>query len=120
MVLVRPDDESLQSTCRTWTEQFPENIQIIDSEENEGTAFDIAVVHELTEDQLDLIKDFRQVPIAAKGKIEPFDPIEEKGSGFIYDEGNSWTLFAALVRASETFRFPYDWMNLVKAVQRII
>ena len=28
---------------------------------------------------------------------------------------NPWSAFAALVRANENFRFPYDWKNIQKS-----
>ncbi len=55
------------------------------------------------------------VPISPKRKeISDYDPNSEAGNGFVYKENDYWCMFAALVRALETFKFPYDWNNIVK------
>lgn len=43
-----------------------------------------------------------------------YDPVREKGAGFVYADASVWSLFAAIVRAVETYKLPYDW----KGVQR--
>jgi hypothetical protein len=55
------------------------------------------------------------VPISPNRKeIADYDPNRETGNGFVYKENDHWCAFATLVRAVETFRFPYDWTNIVK------
>lgn len=55
------------------------------------------------------------IPVSYKGmKTQNYDPNQETGNSFIYNENNHWAIFAALVRAMETFRFPYDWKNIVR------
>ncbi|PKL36487.1 hypothetical protein CVV38_01105 [Candidatus Peregrinibacteria bacterium HGW-Peregrinibacteria-1] len=54
------------------------------------------------------------VPIGLREKgIEDYNPNKETGNGFCYDENDIWSLFAAVVRAKETFRFPFDWKHLI-------
>ncbi|OGJ56038.1 hypothetical protein A2706_01780 [Candidatus Peribacteria bacterium RIFCSPHIGHO2_01_FULL_51_35] len=57
------------------------------------------------------------VPVAPESKhLEQYDPIQENGFAFLYDTGNEkqilWHCFAALVRALETHRFPFDWRTI--------
>ena len=55
------------------------------------------------------------LPIAPRdfqGLIENYNPNLESGNGFLFEEKNTWSLFAALVRASEHYRFPYDWKTI--------
>lgn len=47
--------------------------------------------------------------------VENYNPNEESGNGFTFQEGNYWSLFEALVRMKESFRFPYDYKNIQKA-----
>lgn len=55
------------------------------------------------------------IPIAISGpKAQNYDPNSEQGNSFTYSKTSPWSIFAALVRASETFRFPYDWKNIVR------
>lgn len=43
------------------------------------------------------------------GMADDYDPVLESGTSFLYRAGSVWSLHAALVRALETFRLPYDW-----------
>lgn len=43
-----------------------------------------------------------------------YNPVEEDGNGFFFEKHTQWSVFAAVVRALETYRFPYDWDNVVK------
>lgn len=54
------------------------------------------------------------VPDDAQEIIEDYNPNQEKGNGFIYKTKNYWSAFSAIIRAKESFRFPYDYMNLQK------
>ncbi len=55
------------------------------------------------------------VPISPNMEgIMDYDPNRETGNSFVYKENDYWCIFAALIRALETFRFPYDWANIVK------
>lgn len=55
------------------------------------------------------------VPISpSRPEISDYNPNKETGNGFVYKENDCWCMFAAIVRALETFKFPYDWNNIVK------
>jgi len=55
------------------------------------------------------------VPISGKRKeVSNYNPNSETGNGFVYDNDNVWGIFAAIVRALETFKFPYDWKHIVR------
>jgi len=43
-----------------------------------------------------------------------YNPLQEKGNGFYFKNPTAWEMFAAVVRALETYQFPYDWENLVR------
>jgi len=117
LCIVDTDKKSFQKQyCHEWQGKYPKAIKCISGEEADNDVFDMVVLEDLTVENLKSLKEHKMVPVAEKGKIEPFDPIEEKGNGFVFEEGNAWSLFAALVRAAETYRFPYDWQNIVKAV----
>jgi len=46
------------------------------------------------------------------GILENYNPVKETGNSFLYE--NSWEFFVALVRAVETYKFSYDWNQIVK------
>jgi len=55
------------------------------------------------------------VPVSSPRKeIIDYNPNSETGNAFIFHREDTWNLFATLVRALETFKFPYDWKHIVK------
>jgi starch synthase len=54
-------------------------------------------------------------PDSMKHLVEDYNPNQETGHGFLYQRGNLWAAFAAIVRARESFRFPYDWKTIQKS-----
>lgn len=114
LVVVRPKNKDLEKDVEQWHDRHPHSVVLINSLEDADTVCDMAVFEDLTVERLKDTQDRELVPLAEKGCLDPFDPIAEQGNGFLY-EANPWSLFAALVRAAETYRFPYDWKNLMKA-----
>lgn len=57
------------------------------------------------------------VPISHRSDlISDYNPNTEAGNGFVYGDSGSvdhWKIFAALIRALESFKFPYDWKNII-------
>lgn len=47
-----------------------------------------------------------------------YDPIEESGNGFYFERKNIWEILEAVIRACETYQFPYDWQNLLTEIQK--
>jgi len=55
------------------------------------------------------------VPVApAMPLLKNYDPNQENGNAFLYEAQTHWQAFAAVVRALETYRFPYDWKTIQK------
>jgi starch synthase len=53
------------------------------------------------------------VPIAQESHLtENYSPTQESGNAFTYSEATVWQCFASVVRALETFKFPYDWRTI--------
>ncbi|OIO54146.1 hypothetical protein AUJ46_03960 [Candidatus Peregrinibacteria bacterium CG1_02_54_53] len=53
------------------------------------------------------------VPIAPACKaLNDYNPVQETGNAFLAPDETSWLLFASLVRALETFKFPFDWRTI--------
>ena len=46
--------------------------------------------------------------------VADYDPRADTGTGFVFDEYDSWALFGAVVRAAEAFRHAGDWDRLVR------
>ncbi|MBU1151972.1 hypothetical protein KJ632_04065 [Patescibacteria group bacterium] len=55
------------------------------------------------------------IPVShVRAELEDYNPNQESGNAFLYKGENPWSAFAALVRAIETYKFPYDWKNIVR------
>lgn len=55
------------------------------------------------------------IPLSCKrGEVKNYDPNHETGNAFLFKDENVWSIFASLVRAVETFKFPYDWRNIIR------
>ena len=48
--------------------------------------------------------------------LQNYHPNNETGNSFTFAANNPWDIFMALVRALETFKFPYDWDNIVRGL----
>lgn len=59
------------------------------------------------------------IPIShRRNEVADYNPNSESGNGFIYGESGEldhWKVFAALVRALETYKFPYDWKHIINS-----
>lgn len=53
------------------------------------------------------------VPVSPKQPLlQDYNPIQESGNAFLAEPHTPWTWFAALVRAIETYKLPYDWRTI--------
>ncbi len=60
------------------------------------------------------------IPVSCeREEAEDYNPNKEKGNSFIYKKDNVWGIFAALVRAVETFKFPYDWKHIIREALKL-
>lgn len=61
------------------------------------------------------------VPVAPTCKVlKQYNPVQEAGTAFTYEKPNHWHCFAAVVRALETFIFPFDWKTIQKQCVRSV
>lgn len=76
-------------------------------------AVDMALTFDFTDVEEILLNGV--IPISSsRRELSDYNPNQETGNGFIYKQNNAWCIFAALVRARETFKFPYDWKHIVR------
>ena len=53
------------------------------------------------------------IPIAPETNVlADYNPVQEAGNSFLYKDKNVWHCFAAIVRAMETHKFPFDWRTI--------
>ena len=77
----------------------------------------MAVLVDANMDQIRKAWENGVVPITTKfhDSITNYNPNTESGNAFIFENANEWEIFAAVVRAVETFKFPYDWKFIVRS-----
>lgn len=63
--------------------------------------------------ELQLCLTYGVVPVSVPcEKLENYNPVQESGNAFLTEGDTSWHNFAALVRALETYKFPFDWRTI--------
>lgn len=68
---------------------------------------------------LPLALTYGAVPIAlAADGLEDYNPNQESGNAFVFQTPTVWHAFAAVVRALETYRFPFDWRTIQRHCMR--
>lgn len=99
-------------------ESLDQHVKLLDySKENRKNlmqAADLAFAFDFNDVQEMLING--TIPVSKKRKeLENYDPNQESGFGFLFEKEDKWCSVAALVRALETYRFPYDWKTIVRS-----
>jgi starch synthase len=113
-----------QKILSEFSKQYPEKIIVIGEEEDTLrkilAATDVSFYFRSGAENEELAQaalSYASLPIAPISMqhiVEDYNPNQESGNGFIFQDENYWSAFAALIRAHENFRFPYDW----KGIQR--
>ena len=100
---------------------YPHRIAILENKEEMihkmYAASDMALFLANTSDmaEVDYALSYGVVPVAPESEnLKNYDPNQENGTAFLYEGSTVWHAFGALVRALETFRFPYDWKTIQK------
>lgn len=58
------------------------------------------------------------VPVSLPHRtLDDYNPVQETGNAFLYDSADLWRCFAAIVRAVETYKFPFDWRTIQRHCQ---
>ncbi|MBM3231693.1 hypothetical protein FJZ28_05245 [Candidatus Peregrinibacteria bacterium] len=65
------------------------------------------------QNELSLCLEYGVVPVSIETKkLEDYNPVQESGNAFLFSTTDLWHAYAAVVRAVETFKFPYDWRTI--------
>lgn len=53
------------------------------------------------------------VPISIEHPmLDDYNPVQESGNAFTFTEATVWKVYASLVRACETYKFPFDYRTI--------
>lgn len=111
-------DESSQNVCFDCAEKFPRVFSMLESlPDNKmkiASKSDVIIfVSRPKKEELDFVIQSGVIPVLPEGcGLSNFEAQSETGCAFTFEEGNIWSLVAALIRASENRRFPWDWKTL--------
>jgi hypothetical protein len=83
-------------------------------------AADIAITFDNHHELIKLLMNYGVVMVGEDRSpfLENYRPNEETGNAFLFNKKDLWSVFAALVRALETFKFPYDWNHIVRKIYK--
>lgn len=83
-------------------------------------AADMAVLFNHHLEMIHLLMNYGVVVIGDEKSplLENYKPNEESGNAFVFPKKDAWGVFSAMVRAIETFKFPYDWKFIIKKVYK--
>ncbi|MBI3336039.1 hypothetical protein HYZ98_00545 [Candidatus Peregrinibacteria bacterium] len=105
----------------TLHQKYPEHIAIIpDTEESliqmvRGGDIALFCTDPTGSKELSLCLEQGTIPIAPDhvgSLLHSYDPVQESGNAFLFQKINPWHAFAAIVRACETFKLPFDWRTI--------
>jgi len=113
--------EKFKKIITNFADQSSKNVTIVsDSNENLRKIFaasdSVLFFSDSLEDH-DLAKialSYAALPICSENFdfVEDYNPNLESGIGFTFVPKNYWSVFIAIVRAVENFRFPFDFVNI--------
>ena len=100
--------------------QQPEKVAIADGDADSRrkiyAAADIMLVSSNSPECLSEAKNglaYGAVPVMPPADFaEDYNLNLERGNAFVYPRMSHWSLYAALIRALENFKFPYDWKTI--------
>ncbi len=84
-------------------------------------ASDVAVIFDEKQSTIHTLFQKGIVPVAYEKSplLYNYEPREETGNSFTFRALNPWDIFAALVRAIETYHFPYDWQHILMGILKV-
>ena len=116
--VVAEGNAETQKCCFDLLEKYPRNFEVLESiEQNKQeilkNADAVIFVENPAKKILAEVIANNVVPILPEGNgLNDFDLKNETGESFTFREGSIWSFVSAIIRASENFKFPYDWKTI--------
>lgn len=131
LVIIGVGTSKYQSFFSEIADKHPHQVQIIEQSEANThkiyAAADMGLIlknNAASQDELGNFLQYGIVPIcltasAEKWHVTNYRPASEEGEGFLFESENAWEVFAALVRACETYHFPYDFQHIQSSAMEL-
>lgn len=130
--LIEINDKEILDDLIIWLSVLPSNFVVITKEKYDinysnvvvlksietKVCFDFVVCDNCNDNLLEYMKSLI-VPIVSKENhlnsiLKEFQPIKNEGNSYLYDNIDKWSIYYAIVRYLENFKFSFDNKNLVK------
>lgn len=119
--------EKYQALITDLAEKNAQKVTVVDGSEDERrkiyAAADIILVPATSEECVTEARRamrYGAVPVMLPQPFaEDYNPNQERGNSFVYLNESHWSLYAALMRALENFKFPYDWKNIAVSAMEL-
>ena len=120
IVLTGIGTEKYQKYFTDLADKYSTKVVIVGNSEDERrkiyAASDVILITAFNDECIDEAQramNYGVIPvIPATDFTEDYNPNQERGNAFVYIKDSPWSLFANIIRATESFRFPYDWKNI--------
>lgn len=119
IVLVGQAERSIAESFSNQAKEYKHILSVLEPNEDNlrlmYAAADASLFLERAKDteELHCAMRYAAVPILSEqDELENYNAIQETGNAFTYSNAGVWHVFAAMVRAKETFQFPYDYRTL--------
>ena len=115
-----------QKCCFNLLEKYPNQFEVLESitkNKNEilGTVDAVIFAEKPSKEDLAEAISHNVIAILPEGSgLQDFNLKKESGEAFTFKEGRIWSLVSAIVRASENFKFPYDWKTIKHNLEMIV
>lgn len=121
-IMIASAEEKFQKPIEELLNKYKWNIALLD--DNDQSIRDIFSISDLcvflshTDDDIRSSMSYACVPIvfndSKKSIISDFNPLLEKWNWFTINKSTMWSIFEWIIRAKESYKFPYDWENIKK------
>ena len=119
-VVLAKSEAKYQKPMEDLMQKYPWSITALEegeaSERLIYSVSDVCLFLENDENKIASSLSYACVPVCKKWSdiVKNFDPLLEKWNWFNLNWDTHWHIFEWIIRAKETFRFPYDWETLKK------
>ncbi len=119
-------DNGFQTECFKYAEKYPKCFEMLENnpknKERVLSEVDAVIFFDSNPDKKLLEKVLSKgiVPIIPeRSDFQNFDPQQESGNAFLFKKNSFWQFVTAIIRASENFKFTYDWRNLQANIKEL-
>ncbi len=116
--VIAEGNSETQECCFKLLEKYPEQFEVLESLDTNkqkilNNADAVIFAENPAKKVLAEVVANNVVPILPEGNgLNDFDLKNETGEAFTFKEGSIWLFVSAIVRANESFKFPYDWKTI--------